>query len=319
MISPLKDVNLIVAVGSVDGMAATAACLRHLQNPNVQLVFTQAFLVHKIDVSIWPARSKVGLIDLGVNNERHTENPKQLTIDFIKKIYFAGHTILFIADEHDKNSWEEVLNACGHSIGELSIRPQDRKEYSSSCAIIKEALGESADIHTRALLHAGDEADKMNFDTPLGTIFNNCTKSNMGDPYRRPHVVRHLSLYDQPDEKIIFWMNEYVEILENQPKILSTGQDIGYGIFLYDVTSDRHDATSIFKEAYKKSSIAILKGRNVVSIGTCLLDFNVLRIVQKAGVKAGGMAAKANCAISEQNKAIDAVRREYARRLAIKP
>lgn len=317
MANALQEVGVIVAVGSVDGMAGTAACIRHLANPNIQLVFTQAFQVNTIDVSKWPPNSKVGFIDLGVNNEGQSPNP-QLTIDFVNKIYKSGHTILFIADEHGKKAWSHVLEQCGHNKSELTIKPKDRTEYSSSCAVLKKALGDSADTHTQDLLNAGDQADQMNFNTSFGEVFNNCTKSNMSDPSRRPYVVKHMALNQVPDEKIQGWIDEYAEIKAIQPKIMASGRDLGDGIFLYDCTIGRHDATAIFSEAYKTSPVVVLSGTNVflegkmqpgVSIATRRRDLNVLDIIQKARIVAGGMPAKANFALKDQAAAIEAVRK----------
>ena len=315
--NPIFGVNVIVAVGSVDGMAGAAACIRHSKNSNIQLIFTQAFQVNLVDVSKWPPGSSVGFIDLGVNNEGQTPN-QQLTVDFVKRIYESGHKILFIADEHGKNSWKDLLENCGHDKRELSIRPKDRGDkYGSSCAILLKALEESADTHTKALLRDGHQGDQMNFDTPFGRIFNNGIKSNMSDPTRRPYMVQYMAQHESPDAKIQGWMNEYAEMESNLPKILESRQDLGNGIFLYDGTIGRHDATAIFRDAYKMSSIAVLSGTNVfiegkmqvgISIATSNKNLNVLEIIQKAGISAGGMPAKANFALENAQAAINAVR-----------
>lgn len=315
-INPIQGLNVIVAVGSTDGMAGAASCLRQSKNSNIQLVFTQAHQVDKVDVSKWPENSKVGFIDLGVNNEGLTPNV-QLTIDFVNKIYNSGHTILFIADEHDKKAWNEVLQKCGHSKDDLTIKPKNRDKYTSSCAILAKAFGESADVHTKELLHAGDQADRMNFNTRFGEIFNSSIKSNMMDPQRRPHLVKHLAESEIPDEKIQGWINEYKEIQENQPRILETFQDLGNGIAIYDASIGRHDATAIFNEAYKTSPIVVLKNTNVfhegkmqsgASIATNRKDLNVLEIVKKAEINASGMPLKANFAIKDLDAAIEAVK-----------
>ncbi len=316
MATPVLGANVIIAGGSVDGMGAVAAYIRHSRNADVQLIFTQAFQVNTIDMSKWSPKSKVGFIDLGVNNEGPSSNP-QMTVDFVKKIYDLGHTIHFIADEHGKEAWQDVLVKCGHDKRELAIRPKDRAKYGSSCAILQKKLGDSADTHTKALLHDGHEGDQMNFDTPLGRIFNTAVKSNITDPTRRPYIVKHMAEHDKPDAKIQGWMDEYVEMEANLPKILESGQDLGDGIFLYNCTIGRHDATAIFREAYKKSPIVVLSSTNVfvegkmqggVSIATNKKDLNVLDIIQKAGIVAGGMAAKANFALKDKEKAIDAIR-----------
>jgi hypothetical protein len=318
MMNPILGVNVIIAVGSVDGMAGAAACIRHSGNSDVQLVFTQAFQVNTIDMSKWPENSKVGLVDLGVNNEGQSPNP-QLTIDFVNKIYGLGHTILFIADEHGKEAWQNVLTSCGHDKSELTIRPKNREKYGSSCAILQKKLGDAANtnVHTQRLLQAGHEGDQMKFDTPFGKIFNNGVKSNMMDPTRRPYIVQHMVQNETPDAKIQGWMDEYTEMEANLPKILASGEDLDDGIFLYDCSIGRHDATALFREAYKHSSIVVLSDTNVfiqgrmqvgVSIATNKKDLNVLEIVQKAGVLSGGMPAKANFAQQDREAAISAVR-----------
>ena len=317
MINPVSGVNVIVAVGSVDGMAGAAACLRHSGNPDIQLIFTQAFQVNTIDISKWPPNSKVGFIDLAVNNEGQSPNP-QLTVEFVKKIYEFGHTILFIADEHGKEAWQQVLVNCGHDKKELTIQPKDREKVGSSCAILLKKLGGSIDAHTKKLLNDGHEGDQMNFDTPFGRIFNNGVKSNMTDPTRRPYIVQYMAQHETPDAKIQGWINEYAEIEANMPKILASGKDLGNGVFLYDCTMGRHDATSLFREAYKKSPIVVLSNTNVfiegkiqngVSIATNKKDLNVLEIVQKAGIVAGGMPAKANFALKDREAAIEAIQK----------
>jgi len=316
-LNSIYGINVIVAVGSVDGLAGAAACVRNARDTDVQLVFTQAFQVNTIDISKWPPESNVGFIDLGVNNEGPTPN-RQLTVDFVKRIYEMGHKISFIADEHGKTAWKDVLEECGHSKEELSIRPKNRGEkYGSSCAILMKAFGESVDAHTKALLRDGNQGDQMNFDTPFGRIFNNAIKSNMSDPTRRPYIVRCMAQQEIPDVKIQGWMDEYAEMEVNLPLILASREDIGNEISVYNGSIGRHDATAVFRDAYKMSSIVVLNGTNVflggrlqmgISIATNRKDLNVLEIIQKAGITSGGMAAKANFAMEDKELAIDVIR-----------
>jgi hypothetical protein len=315
MFNPLSDLNLIVAVGSVDGMAAAAACMRYTNNPDIQLFFTQAFQVNMINPSEWPPESKVGFIDLAVNNEGTRPN-EQLTIDFVEKIYNQGHKILFIADEHGKAAWQRVLEKCGHDRKELTIRPKNRTDYKSSCAILLKRLGDQIDKHTIALLHAGDQADQMNFDTPFGQIFNRGIKSNMMDPKRRPYLVKHLAFNELPDELIQGWMDEYSEMEQNLPKILEEKRDLGNGIIYLDGSIGRHDATTLFKEAYSFGPIVVLSGTTIFSQGRMQQgssiatnqSIDLLKIIQEAGISAGGMPAKANLATEDIEKAILAIR-----------
>jgi hypothetical protein len=302
MVNPLQGTNLIVAVGSIDGIAGTAACIRHSKNPEIQIIFTQAFQVDTIDPSQWPSNSKVGFIDLGVNNK----NPN-MTINFLIKIYTLGHTILFIADEHEKNDWEYVLNQCRHTIQELTIQPQDRSDYSSSCKILETAFGDSADTHTKALLFAGDEADQMNFNTYFGEIFNQSVKSNKNDPFRRPYLARYFAQEIKPDSFILKWMNQYAEMAACLPQILNARHYLGYGIFLYDGRQAPHDATMLFSEAYKTSPIVILMGERGVSIGTQNKNLDLLTLIKTTGIKASGMASKVNLSFFDLHRAIGAL------------
>ncbi|MGH2612494.1 MAG: hypothetical protein ACRDFB_05535, partial [Rhabdochlamydiaceae bacterium] len=211
---------------------------------------------------------------------------------------------------------------CEHDKSELSIRPKDRgQKYPSSCAILKKALGETADFHTQQLLQDGNKADQMNFNTPFGKIFNEGVKSNLADPQRRPYMVQYMAQHDTPDTKIQGWMNEYVQMEANLPKILASRHDLGDGISSYDGTIGRHDATAIFKEAYKEGPIVVLTGTTVfiegkmqvgVSIATNNPNLNVLKIIQNANILASGMPAKANFALENEQAAINAVRAAIA-------
>lgn len=315
MTSAIQSVNCIVAGGSVDGMAGTTAFMRHIGNRNIAPIFTLPAQVKSIDPSQWAPNSKVAFIGLAVNND---PSGPQLTIDFVKKIYAAGHTILVIADEHGKQAWNGVLDACGHGANELAIKPKDREKYSSTCSILSKKLEESIDAHTRELLDAGIQGDKMVFDTRFGKIFHEATGSNIQDNKRREYVVKHMVDHETPDGTIQSWMNEYAEMEANQSKILNAPQDLRDGITLYDCTVGRHNATSIFNVAYKKSPFAVLINTNVffkgkmqmgASIGTDKKDFDVLKIVKQAGIDAYGFTAKANFELKDLGAAVEAIRK----------
>lgn len=307
--SKISEISLLVAVGSVDGMAGAAACLRQCVDPDkVELVFTQAFQVDQVDVSKWPSKSKVGIIDLGVNNQGPTPN-RQLTVDFIHRIKAAAHQICFIADEHGKEAWDEVLKECEVSREDLLIAPEDRGEvFGSSCAILSRHLGEFVDGHTKALLEAGNQADQGNFDTDLVRIFNRAIKSNMFDPLRRPYLVRCLAKQIGPDEKIQAWMREYDEMEANLPLILTAGTQLSDKVFLYDGSALPHDATTLFIEAYKKSPIVVLIDKSHASIGTNIKGLNILKILQDAHLSARGAPFKATINKADLEAAIEIVK-----------
>ena len=99
----LQNINQIVAVGSIDGVLATAAMLRLIGNKEIPIIWTQAFQVDKIDLSTWDPNRQVAFVDLAVNNR-----DKQMTADFVRQIREAGHTIVAICDEHNRDDWEKA-------------------------------------------------------------------------------------------------------------------------------------------------------------------------------------------------------------------
>ena len=65
----LSQVNRLVVVSSIDGVAGASACMRVLNNPNIRMDFTEAFKVGSLNPKEWDPDTKVGFIDLGVNND----------------------------------------------------------------------------------------------------------------------------------------------------------------------------------------------------------------------------------------------------------
>src|SRR2546429_8222966 len=102
----LTDINQIVAVGSVDGVLTAAALLRLIGNADVPLVFTQAHQVDQIDPVTWEPSRKVAFVDLAVNNRSH-----RMTANFVARIRAAGHTIVAVIDEHDREAWFRALGS----------------------------------------------------------------------------------------------------------------------------------------------------------------------------------------------------------------
>lgn len=307
-----KSVKQLVAAGSTDGIAGVAAAMAMLTatNPLMKIDFTQAFEVNKIDLSKWEPGSKVGFIDLAVNNQ-----DPEMTAAFVRRIQQAGHEIVFIADEHGREAWLKVM---GDFRG-LVIEPQDRsEELYSSCAILRAAFGSAAHPRVLALLAAGDAGDRFDFTSPLARVFNRAVKSNMGDPVRRPHLARHLAFNEGPDHQILAWMAEYDEIEANHPIIAAKKEDLGDGITLLDGREQRHDVTTLMASEYKGARIVVLrtngfvKGKGnvpMVSLGCNNKEWNLLEILKVANVPTlGGFAQKANVRPEDEAAAIEAVR-----------
>jgi hypothetical protein len=324
----LPNLKYLVLPGSIDGMCGASAFLRFAAKKgedtnNITLIFAQAHEVGRIDPQKWEENSFVGFIDLPVNNDTKSNDPQQLTVDLVNKIKSRGCEILVVADEHGKKQWEAVFAKCGLDIQNLLIPPQDRtqEEYSSS-AILKKSIDDGSDKFITELLYAGDQGDRMNFNTPIGNIMNRATKSNIGDNTRREYLVRHLATNETSDPKIDGWIGEYDVMEANLPKIMETGEDLGNGIFRYDAQGLSHDATEFFKSAYSrepKPVAVVLKGTSVfrdgkvqpsISVGTDRKDLNVLQALQNAGIKANGFPLKGNAAIEDEEAAINAVRQK---------
>lgn len=318
-VSGINEINHIVAVGSVDGVAGTAAVIRHLGQPDITIDFTQAHQVNFIAPERWNPNRVVMFIDLGVNNR-----DVGMTKEFVQKIHNAGHKILAIADEHDADLWADVM---GSSIDSLLIKPVSRSEECySSCAVLRNAFtlnrecsDKKMDEHTVELLCAGDQGDRGNFDTYFGEIFNNAIKSNMGDRTRRPHLSRHLAFDREADAKIKGWMSEYAEIQENQPKIVAAREDMGDKIFFYDASAvGRHDATSLMMSEYRNGAAVVILNTNtfikgsmlqVVSIGVNNKSWNLIETLDSAGVPhLGGFAQKVNLSAEHKDAALGAIR-----------
>lgn len=313
-----KVADVLIIAGSPDGMATAAAYMNHFKKLDVQLIFTQANQVDKIKVEDWAAKRKVTFIDLGVNNEGPQANQK-LTVDFVKKINDLGHEIIEIIDEHDRNAWADVLGQCSRKLEDLLIQPQtrDKTKYTSSSAILKEALGDAIGDHAKQLLHDGDLADQMKYEG-FAKYFNEATKSKITDNGRREYLVKHFAKSDLPDETIKGWIAEYEKMEANHKLILEKPEDRGNGIFAYNCNVGLHDATKIFSQAYGADrEVVALKETKIfpngkeqlgASIGTNRKDLNVLQTVKDAGINAYGFAAKANIATDDLENAIEAVR-----------
>ena len=172
-----KLFNLIVSVGSVDGVCTSAAALRTVCQPDTEIIFTQAFTVDKIDPTAWKPSRKVLFVDLAVNNR-----DEAMTVDFLRRIIAAGHQIVGVLDEHCREDWEQAFSEARLSFDDLLIEPvsQATGEIKSSGALLLYILG-IVDEHTEELLGAADAGDRMDFTTHFGGLVNRAVKSKIAD------------------------------------------------------------------------------------------------------------------------------------------
>lgn len=319
VLSQIVSTNLVISVGSVDGICTAAALLRLIGEGEVGVQFCQAFTVDKVDPSKWADGQKVAFVDLAVNNR-----DKSMTVDFIRRIREAGHEIVAVIDEHNKADWTEILGDEG--IAYLAIKPESQKEderFGSSGAVLSEALieaGVECDMHTSALLEAADQADRGNFDTHFGKMVNEAVKSNIRDDARRVHIARHLAESQEPSSEMLGWVEEYQVILANHEKILGAAEDLGDGIFRASALGKIVDMTSLMFAFYRRGARVIAlegefyvpaeKGKRVlIGFGTNDKSLDLLTAVKEAELDyTGGFAQKVNVELHHSDQAIGAIR-----------
>lgn len=309
-------VNLIVAVGSVDGVCTSAAVLRN-SGSDVKILFTQAFTVDKINPSEWEKERHVLLIDLAVNNR-----DKSMTVDFLRRLTDAGHTLVGVLDEHNADDWRKSMEAAELSFNGLKIKPisQDKGDIKSSGALLLSILGSDADEHTRELCEAADAGDRMDFSTCFGGLVNRAVKSKIADDSRRVYLAKHFATNRDADKTIDGWISEYEVILKNHEEIVATRQDLGDGIVRINAVGRPVDMTTLMKAVYDLGyDIALVEnemynaslGKKTKQIAFgCRpgLKLDLVAIIKAAGINASGFAAKANVEPEDENTALAAVR-----------
>lgn len=322
-----KSINQVVAAGSADGVLTSAALLRIIGNPDADIVFTQAFTVDKIDMSAWKPERKVAFVDLSVNN-----SDKKMTADFVQRIRSAGHEIVAVCDEHNREDWLEALGGFGGLVIEPQSQDSGPDAPKSSGRVLmnllvgmqKEADAKADgwawsvfDGHTQKLLEEADRADRMDF-VGYGEVVNMAVKSKIADDTRRVYLARHFAQKREPDETIRGWVKEYQTILQNHWKIIAARQDLGDGIVRISSIGVVVDMTTLMKDLYDRGArISILecelfdkaagKKSRIVSIGTNE-KIDILAAVKVAVPSASGFAKKANVAPEYEEAAVAAVR-----------
>lgn len=319
----LSQISQIVSVGSVDGICTTAALLRLIGRDDVDLQFTQAFTVDKIDVSKWTTGQKVAFVDLAVNNR-----DKTMTVDFVRRVRDAGHEIVAVIDEHNREDWEDVLG----TFDGLIVEPQSQSLgiFKSSGAVLKAVVGPEVDDYTVELLDAADAGDRMDFTTHFGRMVNEATKSDIANDARRIYLARHFAQNTEPDEKIAGWIAEYEEILENHRQIIAAKVYLGDGIVRVIATGKKVDMTTLMSTLYHgdgvrsffhgdcakvvvmetETFVPAKKAKEVlVSIGTDDKSLDLMAIVRAVDITPlGGFAQKVNIALADEALAIAVIR-----------
>lgn len=320
-VNEVKNISMIVAVGSVDGVLTAAALLRYIGRDPIEvgLVFCQAFTVDKIDLSKWDPNQKVAFVDLAVNNR-----DKKMTADFVRRVREAGHQIVAVCDEHSREDWLEAIG----SFDGLLIEPvsQATGSIKSSGALLRQVLAENADGYTRELCVAADRADAMKFEG-VGAIANQAVKSKIADDNRRVYLSRHFAQNSEPDDTIMRWVAEYDAILRTHEEILGTKQDLGAGIVRVNAVGKTVDMTTLMATLYKGGPrVVVLEGEmydkaanggkggkvRQISLGTNE-KLDLLTAVKAVVPTASGFAQKANIPPESEATALKAVLELLAR------
>jgi hypothetical protein len=309
----MKTINQIVSVGSVDGICTVAALLRYIGG-SVDLEFCQAFTVDRVDPYTWDSHRRVALVDLAVNNR-----DPAMTSDFVRRIRNAGHEIVAIIDEHNREDWLECLG----SFQGLFICPvsQDIGKIKSSGALLSYTYGEEMDDHGRALCDAADAGDRMDFTTRFGGMVNHAVKSRIADDSRRVYLARHFAANADPDATIEGWIAEYEKILLSHDAIVDSRVDLEDGIVRVSAVGATVDMTVLMKRLYTDYRLVLLEGElfdkkvgakvRQIAFG-CKpgLDLDLVAILKSAGIECSGFAAKANVPLEYEDIALQAVRSE---------
>lgn len=331
----LSTADLIIAVGSVDGVLTTAAVKRLIGCGDVEVLFTQAFQVDRLPVDEWSGR-RVILVDLAVNNREPV-----MTATFVRRLIEGGNILVAIIDEHDATAWRQALESAFAQMGDqvpelsaidvldgLAVRPKSQVDGGpgSSGEVLRRAMvaaGESVGGYVADMLAQADQADSGNFTSPLAGLANSATKSAIADNGRRVRLVNLLAQGVDVafgDDQVQAWVAEYEEMEANLATLLdAVVEDLGDGIVRVDTGGCRVDVTSLLFALYKRGKVAVVAGTTAfnpaagrpmptVSIATSDRSFDLLAVVKAAGISTGGFAQKANIDPADEAAAIAVIR-----------
>lgn len=311
----MKNINFVLSVGSVDGVCTSAAVLRNA-NPEANVEFCQAFTVNKVQPKNWGKDLNVIFVDLAVNNR-----DLQMTVDFLRRVTEAGHTIVGVLDEHNAEEWQVAFESAELSFESLTIKPvsqRDGKIKSSGALLI--SLLEDADEQTRELCEAADAGDRMDFSTHFGGIVNQAVKSKITDDSRRVYLAKYFAEKHDPDETINGWIAEYEAILTTHEEIIKNREDLGDDIVRVSAAGRVVDKTTLMKSVYDLGySVAIIEGemfnkslnKKTLQISfecTPKLKIDLIKAIQATDIHCTGFPQKVTVEPEDEVVAISAVR-----------
>ncbi len=241
IIDVFREIDVIVAVGSIDGLLTTSGVLHNAES-HVKIVFCKPQQVGTLDPIIWGSNLRILFINLAVSSGREVT-----TEDFLLRIIEAGHKIKGVLDEHNRKAWQRVFKAVGLSFNSLLIKPvsQNKSHIKSSGRLLLELAGKEMDSYTRELCEDADKADHGNFNTHFGGLVNKAIKSDIKNNKRRVYLAKHFAFNRDPDEQILGWIKEYDTIVAHHQKIIESRSDLGDKIVQIDLRGEKIDRTTL--------------------------------------------------------------------------
>lgn len=221
----MKNINLIVAVGSPEGVAVSAALMNAAGN-QIPVVFTRNLCLNP---KTWEKGRNVTLVGLTANEE---------TKALVDKICNAGHNISGVIDKSGKESWAELVP----NFETLDIKPGMKCE-STGLALIN-ALGSTITPHAKTMCETADKLENctMQFDNgSIAEMINCCIGSDAEDMTRCKELANHFAFRNDSDNRIEGWISEYKSVVANNKQVIENGIEIAPQIFEVNVTNKRVD------------------------------------------------------------------------------
>jgi len=249
--------NLIITHGDVDGVICAAIIKARVERigEDIDVVFTQPFLINKIDYSSY---DKVFVLDIAANNKN-----LQMTKDFINHL---GQKLVMWGDHH--KGWGNV--------------PTDERfiidDKAKSCASV---IAREMSPEIQSWIEAANAVDSRQGTTELGTLLDQSSKVDLSDNSVRYYAIDFL-LNKNNGSLLYQKQREYITI-ENKTKVLVCKGQLIEGVFVIDTRGETgFDRTQLFMLGYKQSPFVVVLGKlneNIeTTIATNLLNINLVDV-----------------------------------------
>lgn len=234
-----KDI-LVVAHGDLDGIISTVCLMKEfvLSIEHTEIIFTQPFLVDKLEIPEAVKENNVFVVDIAVNNR-----DPEMTKEFIKKI---GNRLAVWYDHH--KGWSQILgweSTGGDTYGFVV------DSTAQSCAELVRKNDELVADATAADTRQG----KL---SPRAQLIEQATKANMADDTIRLLAVKWLLGDASAREGLEAAAKKYVAIQTETERLAATYL-VGIAA-LVDARQSNHqyDLTQLLLEGQKMSPFAVV-------------------------------------------------------------